>query len=230
MLRFDAFEALGVACAAFSEKSDGNLARDACDDDLRSFCDACGVATLDLALVRQVHSNRVVVADPPGETSSEGPVDLGEADALIGGAPGVVLGIRAADCVPIYLFDPASGAVGLIHAGRAGTLQGIVKQTVKEMELKYGTHPRAIHALVGPSAGPCCYEVSPELAKECESKGLTIAGRNVDLWESNARQLLEWGIPAAQTTVCGLCTICDGRFHSHRAESNAGRNLALLAL
>ena len=88
MLRFDAFEALGVACAAFSEKSDGNLARDASDEDLQSFCKACGVAASDLALVSRMHGNRVVVADRPGEFGSVGSLRLGGAAALIGATPG----------------------------------------------------------------------------------------------------------------------------------------------
>lgn len=230
MLRFDAFEELGVTCACISDKSDGNLARDASAEDLARFRKACGLAGADLALARQVHGRGVAVADVPGEGSCGGVRDLGEADALVGDASGVALGIRVADCVPVYLFDLENRAVGLVHAGRAGTLQGVVANTVRNMGSRYGTEPGSLHALIGPSAGPCCYEVSDEMAKDCTDKGLSVDGRHIDLWESNAGQLVDCGVALSQITQCGVCTICDGRFHSHRAESNAGRNLALLAL
>ena len=230
MLRFDAFESLGLTCACISEKSDGDFARGASAEDLAHFRGACGLAAADLALVRQVHRRGVAVVDAEGEPDCVGVRDLGEADALVGDASGVALGIRVADCVPVYLYDPENRAVGLVHAGRMGTLQGVVANAVRNMGSRYGAEPSALHALIGPSAGPCCYEVSVDMAKDFINKGLSVDGRHIDLWASNARQLVDCGVPASQIEQSEICTICDGRFHSHRAESNAGRNLALLAL
>ncbi len=135
-----------------------------------------------------------------------------------------------ADCVPVYLLDPETGGGGLVHAGREGTYRGISPLAVEAMQREFGTKPTDLHALIGPSAGPCCYEVSPELAHAFAEAGLPVDGRHLDLWQANAQQLTAAGLSPGRITVSGICTICDGRFHSHRAQPNAGRNMALLML
>lgn len=230
MLCFDAFEALGVRCARFSDKSDGDLARDASDNALQRFCKACALDLSDLVLLKQVHGSRVVVAVPPSRAKSGEPLELVEADALVTNELGVALGILAADCVPVYLFDPVKRAVGLAHAGRAGTMKGVAKNLVSAMRKYYGCAPEALYALIGPAAGPCCYQVSFDIANSCKISGLSVADRIVDLWVSNVEQLQSCGLHASRITKSSLCSICDGRFHSHRSDPASGRNLAILAL
>ena len=88
-----------------------------------------------------------------------------------------------------------------------------------------------LHALIAPSAGPCCYEVSLEMAQAFAARlGFSIEGRRLDLWDANVRQLTEGGVPARQIHVEGICTICDGRFHSHRRSGDGQRNLAVLRI
>ena len=83
-----------------------------------------------------------------------------------------------ADCLPIYLYDRPRGAFGLVHAGRRGTLEGIAAKAILEMERTFGTKPDECSVLFGPAIGPCCYQVSPELASEFEGRfpGCTVEG------------------------------------------------------
>jgi YfiH family protein len=149
-------------------------------------------------------------------------------DGLITGARNLPLALLVADCVPVYLFDPVRGVGGLAHAGRRGTLANLSGLTVQAFVARFDSNPSDMHALIGPSAGPCCYEVSEEIALAFARAKLPVTGRKLDLWDANLRQLRRAGVPDAQIAVAGQCTICDGRFFSYRAGDGAARNMALL--
>ena len=149
---------------------------------------------------------------------------------MITRAPGLPLTITAADCVPVFLFDPTTQTAGLVHAGRKGTLGNICRAAVQALRERYAVMPRNLHAVLGPSAGPCCYEVSVEVAAAFAEAGLPTRGRRLDLWAANRRQLTAAGIPPGNITLIPRCTICDGAFFSYRAQNTAKRNLALLMI
>jgi YfiH family protein len=228
MLRFDEFEKLGLAIAAISEVSDGDCASTPGTlDARRAFCAACAVDANDVVCARQVHGTAVGRAE---EQHRGHGVGFGKTDALITGVPGLPLAIFVADCVPVYLFDPRRRAGALIHAGREGTLQNIAGITIAALEREFGCRPADLHAVIGPSAGPCCYEVSGEIAATFRDARLPVRGRNLDLWNANALQIAATGTPDAQIHVTGICTICSGRFHSYRAGAVSKRNMALFML
>jgi YfiH family protein len=106
-----------------------------------------------LVRVRQVHGDRALYAaapfDPPWP----------EADALWTDRPGVLLGVAAADCVPLLIADPR-GRVGAAHAGWAGTSLRVAQRLVEAM----GDDPSRLAASLGPSIGPCCYTVDGDRA------------------------------------------------------------------
>jgi len=143
---------------------------------------------------------------------------------------GLPLAVFVADCVPVYLFDPQRRATGLVHAGREGTRQQVGPKALHVLTREFGSRPGDVHALIGPSAGPCCYEVSTAIAQDFARAGLPVRGRHLDLWQANARQLVAAGVPEEQVAISGMCTICDGRFHSYRRDGGSARNMALLAL
>lgn len=247
MLRFKDFEALGLRVAAVSDRSDGDCAAAGGEVGFRAFAAACAVDSGSVRVARQVHGKRILAAE-------DGPWPVGgepEADGLVTGVSGVPIGVRVADCVPVFLFDPERGAGGLFHAGREGTFAGVAKEGLRAL-VDGGSRAESVHALIGPSAGPCCYEVSEALAAAWRSHGLPVQGRNLDLWGGNTRQLEGAGVPEGQITNCKICTICDGRFHSHRdsqlgdgrfhpdrgggrfhshrGDGEGGRNLALMMI
>lgn len=222
MIRFEAFEALGPALAAMSDLEDGDCAGRV---DRSRFLSRLGLEPGQINLLWQCHSD-IVVEVPAAGFGGTPP----RGDALVARAPGVLLGMAVADCVPVFLYGANPATIALVHAGREGTRRKIVAAAVRGMAAGRGPRPGNIHALIGPSAGPCCYEVSPEIAAEWAAAGLPAAGRHLDLWEANRRQLVAAGVPPAQVGVFGHCTICGGRFHSYRAGRTAARNLAVLML
>lgn len=184
-----------------------------------------------------VHSADVVVADAPRGARDS----LGKADALVTDRPGVTLFLRFADCVPVLLFDPRRRAIGIVHAGWKGTLAKIAAATVRVMAERYGSRPADLLAGIGPSIGPCHYEVGPEVVAQtravfgasADKLLVRLNGRHhLDLWAANARALCEAGVDAARIQISGLCTACRvDEFFSHRAEKGkTGRFGALIGL
>jgi YfiH family protein len=116
-----------------------------------------------LVTLRQVHSDIIHFVDSPAESQPIG-------DGLITTAPGLLLGIQTADCLPIILVDPKRHAVGAFHAGWRGTLKRIVEKGVGEMRRHFGTRPRDIKAAIGPGIHGCCYQVGVEVREQFESQ------------------------------------------------------------
>ncbi len=130
-----------------------------------------------------------------------------------------------ADCVPVVLLSEVDGAV--VHGGWRGLLAGVVQQGAAAM-----TAPPGL-AIIGPSIGPCCYEVSEELAVAFEGRygeGVVHPGRRLDLWEVATRAAGEVGVPRERVVNPRLCTVCNrDLFFSHRADpGGAGRHGAVL--
>lgn len=222
MIRYLQLERLGAKTAGVSERIDGDCAHGAADPRSRQrVLESCGLTPAQLATVRQVHSIKVVQADPEQRP---------DADGLITDQSGVALGITVADCVPLYLIAPAHHAIALLHAGREGTRGNIAAAGVAALGEAYGVRPEALHALIGPSAGPCCYEVDDACAEDFRRAGLPTHGRHLNLWEANRRQLIAAGVLPDHIEIMRQCTICGGGFHSYRAHKTSKRNLAVLVL
>ncbi len=234
MLRFETLERAGARVAAMSDLTDGDcrLSTDEGVAARRRFCDACGIPFEHVTVGKQVHGARIAVVDEGdrGRGHQGFHAAFSDTDGLITNVAGLPLGISIADCVPVFLFDPECGAIGLVHAGRVGTMSKIAAAAVIEMQRAYKSCPEHIHAVIGPSAGPESYEVSEEIAEEFRVSGLPAKGRMLDLWEANALQLAGCGVPRSNIAISGLCTIASGRFHSHRAHANGARNLAVLMI
>ena len=84
-------------------------------------------------------------------------------DTLITDEPGVPLLLRYADCTPVLIYDPAHHALALIHSGWRGTVQGAGRVAVEALAAEYGSRPAEMIAAIGPSIGPCCYEVGEDV-------------------------------------------------------------------
>lgn len=234
MIRFPEFEARGARVAAFSEACDGDAGPRSPSrrDTLESLARELGIDADAVVFMKQVHGIEVARAraSDRGRGAGAGEDALGPADALVTNAAGLPLAVLVADCVPIYLVDPVRRTGGIVHAGWRGTLDGAASAAVEALTREWGTKPEDVWALIGPSAGPCCYEVSEELAERFRRAGLAADGRLADLWESNTRQLEAAGLRRDRVLVSGLCTLCDGRFHSHRRDASGARNVGILVI
>ena len=151
-----------------------------------------------LAQARQVHGTDVIEAD------SE---DVAEADGQVTARRGVATMALTADCLPIALVSPEG--VGMLHAGWRGLANGVIDNGVTRLR-ELGAE--RIEAAIGPGAGPCCYEVGPEV-----HAAFGTSGRTVDLKAIARERLAEAGVAAVHD--CGLCTMHDPeRFFSHRRD------------
>ena len=159
-----------------------------------------------------------------------------EADIAVTDDPSVAVSVRTADCVPILLADRRRGAVAAIHAGWKGTAAGAAIVAVQSLASRYGTKPEDVIAAVGPSIGPCCYEVGSELAGHFSSHpeaGTWFSADekpHLDLWRATRDQLARAGVPGSQIHVCELCTFDHpALFHSYRRDGkSAGRLVAAI--
>jgi len=146
-------------------------------------------------------------------------------DALVTDVPDVPLLMRFADCAPVLLFDPVRRAVGLAHAGWRGVVAGSVEAAVRAMTERLGCIPTDLWAGIGPTIGPCCYVVGPEVAAAVEAAcppGADVV-RDVDgqtlldLPGAVVAQLHAAGVERIEKAEC--CTACHvDEFFSHRAE------------
>jgi YfiH family protein len=202
-----------------------------------------------LAFARQVHGSDVkrVGAGFPG-----GAFD--ECDALISDARWMPLVILTADCAAVMIYDPVNHAIGIAHAGWRGTVAGIATETVEAMRDHFGSVPRDLVAAIGPSIGPCCYEVGDEVIFAVEARlpdyteevlvdpDMASAGsfrasvnegrRHFDLWRANELLLADAGVQEENIEISRLCTACrTDLFYSHRAEQGVtGRFGGILML
>jgi YfiH family protein len=195
----------------------------------RRFTAALGRGELPLVRLRQVHgATAVLVSDRPGAGRV---LDAGEADVLATPLSGVGLVVQTADCAPILLAGRE--AVAAAHAGWRGTAAGAATAAVRAVR-SLGEDPAGLSAWIGPTIGPCCYEVGGEVAAQFAGAFVRqgCGGRFVlDVAAANRAQLEEAGVPAGAIAVHPACTKCGGdRFASWRRDGvKAGRMIGLIA-
>lgn len=202
---------------------------------------ALGLAQTDLVGAMQVHGTRVfeVTAAEKGRGAFLPETALRGVDALFTATKGVALLAYFADCVPVFFLDPVKEVVALAHAGWRGTLAGIVIETVRALSAK-GTRPEHLLVGIGPSIGPCHYQVDQVVIEQVVAAFptkhdllLTKRAKGVayfDLKEANRQQLLEVGVREEKIMVSGLCTSCaESEFFSHR-RGLLGRQAGLIML
>jgi YfiH family protein len=196
-----------------------------------------------MVMARQVHGIRArqVTAADRGRGVWDEESMIPETDALITDVPGILLVTFHADCVPIFLLDPRKKAVGLAHAGWKGSIGGIAGETVRAMEACFGSRPEHLLAGLGPSIGPCHYEVDDPVTGRIEEvfgsrvqpwlhPGKTPGKAFLDLWALNAQILEDAGVLKAHMAVSALCTLCHrDRFFSWRGGMK-GRQAAMMML
>ena len=178
-----------------------------------------------LVLTRQTHSD--IVRTVTG-TDCNGLChrDYPECDALVTATPGISLMVFTADCTPLLLHDPVTGAVGAAHAGWRGTAQDIAGKTVQAMVEAFGCDVRNIRAAIGPNLGQCHFETDGDVPHVL----IATFGRDAlphiqkrdgkfypDLKAINALALYRRGVDIGNIEISKSCTWCESvRFWSHR--------------
>lgn len=195
---------------------------------------AMGVDPGHLHFMNQTHSDRVVLLQGPRAGAPD-------ADAMISAGGAEPLAVLVADCVPIVLADTAvtdratgasTGATAVVHAGRAGVGNGIVRSAVDALR-RHGA--RELSAWIGPSVCGSCYEVPEDMVREIadvipEARSRTRAGTPaLDLPAAVRRQLEDLSVSIEPVEGSGVrCTLENPRLFSHRREPGAGRIAGLV--
>ncbi len=151
-------------------------------------------------------------------------------DAIVSNAPGVLAGVKTADCVPVLIGDPGTGAFAVVHAGWRGTLAEVATKALKSMNAQYKTRSPDVLVAIGPAAGSCCYEVGPDVIDAFSDRFATAeklfrpTRENhacVDLLLANQAQLVAAGVDSQNIYTAPLCTMCrTDLFFSYRREKS----------
>lgn len=187
-----------------------------------------GVSTDDLYFLNQVHDKNVF------EIYEDTTNEIRDYDALITKVPNRLLMTCFADCVPILLFDMQNKIVASIHSGWKGTVKQIAKNTIEYMKEKYDSDTKNIIAVIGPSIGPCCFEVKDDVREQFVNifGEQVIVDNKVDLWTANKLQLLNCGLNEENIECMNVCTCCNNdKFYSYRKDDREyGRFSAFIML
>ena len=211
--RFPALDASSVCRAAFIKRVPGidvttdkakalSLLQDA-HNGVRS---RLGIGDWPLVTAEQVHGNQIAVINAPVDKDQE----LSGYDGFISNQRRVALGIYVADCCAVYLVDPKTPAIGLVHSGKNGSALGIAARAIGQMQQQFGSDPADLIVYLSPCIRPPHYEVdfAAQIREQCRAAGV--------------RHIHD----------SGVCTACDlNAYYSYRAEKGkTGRMLALLGL
>lgn len=202
-MQFETFaplEQLAFITHAFTIRSNDDTKA---DDFEQKTLQSVGLPPHHYVTAQQTHGNGVAVVTGPASRVSG-------VDALATCIPNLPLLIRCADCAAVFIIDRATPAIALVHSGKAGTLANVVGSAVRAMEMQLGTRPQDCLAFIGPSIGPCHYEM--------------------DIWSAIEGQLRASGVSDIQNPR--ICTACHlDRYFSYRAEhGKTGRMFAVLSI
>ena len=203
-----------------------------------------GIYPGDMVFSDQVHGDRILYVDQQDRGKGiYSPKEMRGVDGLITDKSKVCLVTFYADCVPLFFLDPVKKVIGLAHAGWRGTVLEIGRKMVERFCDDFGSRPDDILAGIGPSIGPCCFEVGTDVEGEFAAafpawreeiiRPAETSGKSyVDLWKTNRLILEKAGVKPEHITVTDLCTKChDEYFHSHRRMGNErGTQAAFLEL
>ncbi len=187
----------------------------------------CGSRSIPCVVVsvHQVHGTDILVLDRPVRSQHS---FTGAWDALVTNQPGILLTVRTADCVPVLIYDPDRHVVAAVHAGWRGAVAGIIPKTLAVMYRAFGSPARSLHVGIGPSIGPCCYEVDepvlgplrtgfPDWSSVIQETGGERA--RLDLGRLVGQQAQSVGVKAERIWTVRACTVCHpDLFYSYRRD------------
>ena len=210
---FPALDAIGVVQHAFVERIPGiDVSHEKAealkhlDVAHRAARRELGIDDWPLLTAQQIHGNKIAVIDAPVSEDKE----FAGCDGLITNQKRIALGIHVADCGAVYIVDPKTPAIGLVHSGKKGTEQAIAANAIQQMRERFGSNPADLVVQLSPCIRPPHYEIdfAAKIVEQCRAAGVE------KIYDS------------------GACTACDpARYYSYRAEKGkTGRMLALLGL
>jgi len=226
--------------SVFSNRSNGNMSLSYGDtkdslDNRKRFLKRLGIDYKDLVCAKQIHSNRVEYIKESdrgrGAVSSEDAID--DTDGLISGRSNLALAIFTADCLPVFLYDAKTPAIGMIHAGWRSSKEQISAKAVESMQQRFGTRLGDLYVYFGPCIRNCCNQVGEEFKQYFGDDLINRDNRYyLDLASVNKKQLLDAGLKENNLLDSGFCTFCGNEefFSYRREEESSGRMISVIML
>jgi purine-nucleoside/S-methyl-5'-thioadenosine phosphorylase / adenosine deaminase len=210
---FSALEATGVCRHAFVKRIPGiDVSHDKAealkrlDKVHREIRNSLGMGDWPLLTAQQIHGDKIAIVDLP----VAGDKEFAGCDGIITDQREIALGIHVADCCAVYIVDPKTPAIGLVHSGKNGTALAVVSKAIQQMRERFGSNAADLVVQLSPCIRPPHYEIdfAARIVEQCRGEGVT------------------------QIHDTGVCTACDiESYYSYRAEKGkTGRMLALLGL
>lgn len=200
--------------------------------DRENLCKELNMNFKNITYNKQIHSDIVNIV----QQKDIG--DIKEGDALVTNLKKAPLLIFVADCVPVAIADKKNKAVALCHAGWRGTYSKITQKSIEYMKKIYNTQAKDLICVLGPSIGPCCYEVSKDLIEKFEliinekdEKFYEVKNDKyyLDLWKANELILRSCGVDKKNIINLNICTSCNSdKFHSYRKHNKTTKRLGMV--
>lgn len=211
--KFSALEGTGVCHHAFIKRISGvDVSHDKAealkrlDKVHREIRNSIGMGDWPLLTAEQIHGNKIAIVDLP----VAGDKEFAGCDGIITNQRKVALGIHVADCCAVYIVDPNTPAIGLVHSGKKGTELAVVSKAIQQMRERFRSNPADLTVQLSPCIRPPHYEIdfAAKIIEQCRGEGVK------------------------QINDSGICTACHvDLYYSYRAEKGkTGRMLALLGL
>jgi len=258
LFEFPSFLETGLVSHGFTTRAGGlgatpydslNLAFHVGDDpetvigNRRIVCGVLGAELSQMVAARQVHGNHIAVVDSgdAGRGALSLETAFSETDGMVTSQSGLLLATFYADCVPIFILDPVKKVIATVHAGWKGTVGRIGAAALRRMKDAYGCNASDCLTGIGPSIGPCCYEVDePVISRFRQEFGsaekiLEFTGEGkarLDLWQANRKVLVKAGVREDNVELSRICTCCNRDvFFSYRGNRGiTGRMGAFIML
>ena len=177
-----------------------------------------------VAFMNQVHSATVALVDSAGVSM--------ETDGIVSTRPGLLLGVKCADCIPLLLADEGGNVVAAVHCGWRPLVAGIVERAIPMITALSGKPASKIHAAIGPAAGPCCYEIGPDVADRLHRESVIERDGSLygDLRQELRLRLNKLGVFSDTIETVEQCTICNpDKYYSYRRDgAESGRMLGFI--
>jgi YfiH family protein len=229
-----------AAVSAVSKRISGNMSlfyggTAGALDNRKEFLEDLGVNYKFIVCAKQIHGSSIkyVKARDIGSGALSYDTAIADTDALVTDVKNLALAVFTADCLPVFLYDPKTPAIGLAHAGWRSSKENISAKTIQLMVKLFKTKPGDLRLAFGPCMRSCCYEVGVEFKEQFSQAVIERNGRlYLDLVSQNKKQALECGVSKDNIFDCNLCTACrnDVFFSFRKEDKRSGRMISVLML
>jgi len=224
----------------FSKRADGNMSlcygnTSLALDNRKNFLTSLGIDYRNLVCAKQTHSANVRYVTEADSSKGALSYDdsIADTDAFVTDKRNLPLAIFTADCLPVFLYDLKTPAIGMVHAGWRSTKANISAQAVQLMQKLFHSDALSLQVSFGPAIRNCCYQVNADSDDFSWGNLIERSGEYyLDLPAINKKQLMGTGVKKENIFDSEICTLCRNKdfFSFRKEEKMAGRMISVIML